>query len=230
MSADVENGQAASQLSAKFVVAGISLASLRRQLKPAWPKKRQEPSTSVVITVAGDSVAVALPGASISVPALASTSCVVEMPWMMFKNVFAEPFEDGQLVPFEAAVGSFKVGQITTRSPQIIVQSHAASLSEPVSVLTASPQVEPLPPPAEVVTIANPLDAPLGLPLLGAYAYIRKYGLQLHIANQAFVGQQLKVDRLLNKAAALLGPVGVTRQDLERLLDQRVQLEPVIQH
>jgi hypothetical protein len=81
-----------------------------------------------------------------------------------------------------------------------------------------------------VVTIANPLDAPLGLPLLGAYAYIRKYGLQLHIANQAFVGQQLKVDRLLNKAAALLGPVGVTRQDLERLLDQRVQLEPVIQH
>ena len=204
MSDDIEAIGAEALPPTKFVVAGISLTTLRKQLKPAIPKKRQESSTTVQITVSADNVSVALPGAAIRMAALASVPFVAEVPWMLFKNVLTEPFEDGALMPFEFAAGSFKVVQITTRSPQIILHRQAA-----------------MPP------IPNPLDAPLGLPLLGAYSYIRKYGLQRLIANQAFVEQQVEVDNLLAKADRLLRPLGITRSNLERLLDQKLGLSTV---
>ena len=39
-----------------------------------------------------------------------------------------------------------------------------------------------------------------------------------------FAGQQVKVDELLDKAGRLLEPVGITRSDLETVLDRKLGL------
>mgnify|MGYP000618978984 CR=1 FL=1 len=57
-----------------------------------------------------------------------------------------------------------------------------------------------------------------------SYKHIRKYGLQPLTVSKTFAAQQVEVDSLLNKVDRLLRPVGITRSDLERLLDRKVGL------
>jgi len=66
------------------------------------------------------------------------------------------------------------------------------------------------------------VNAPLGLPLLGAYSYMRKYGFRELIGNKAFVSQELAVINILRKAVDLLEPLGISREDLEKILDERL--------
>lgn len=125
------------------------------------------------------------------------------------------------MVAFELSSGSFAVSGIAIQSSQIIVEPSepvkmSAQAAAPPNAL-GHPQDKNTPP-----SIANPLDAPIGFPLLGAYRYIRTYGLQRSIASQAFVDEQEEVERLLTKADSLLRPLAITRVDLERLLDAKV--------
>jgi hypothetical protein len=207
-----------------FIVAGISLTSIRKVLKPALPKKKQEGLHLVVITVTGGSIKVAIAGAAVELPAITSGSFVVELPYLQFKFILTDAFEDGALVRCELAPGSFSVNGLTTRSPQILIQpgGGGGNASEPASSAVEPGTPGPIAAHAAPPVIANPLDATVGLPLLAAYVYIRKYGIQRFAASKTFVLQQVEVDDLLKKADRLLGPVGITRSDLERLLDRKV--------
>ena len=73
-------------------------------------------------------------------------------------------------------------------------------------------------------SIVNPADAPMGFPLLGAYAHIRKYGFQPTCLNPNFVQQQADVEKILKKADKLLRPLGLSRLDIEAILDKRLGL------
>jgi uncharacterized protein YjiS (DUF1127 family) len=65
----------------------------------------------------------------------------------------------------------------------------------------------------------------MGLPLLGAYVHIRKYGFQPTVDSRALAEQQAQVQAILAKADKLLAPLGLTRADLETILDKRLGLE-----
>lgn len=205
-----------------FIVAGISLLSIQKELKPALPKRRQKESYVVVITAYTTSVRVAVAGGAVELPAISSGPFMVEVPYLLFEFVLTNPFEKGAVVKFELAAGSFSVNGMVTKSPDIVFQPGVlAPRPHSVAALATSK-----PPAAAAVTrvIANPLDATVGLPLLTAYAHLRKYGLQPHAASKIFAAQQVEVDGLLKKADQILGPVGITRADLERLLDRKVGL------
>jgi hypothetical protein len=216
----------------RFVVAGVSLTSLRKELKPALPKKRQEASYTVVITATATSVTFAITGASVKMPAVASGECVAELPYVQFKNILTEPYDAGALVVFELAPGSFTVNNITTKSPQIVVQQSGTTAEVAATVVSdTAADAEQTPLPAPDTVIADPADTPMGLPLLAAYKYIRTYGIRRLIANKVLVENQLEVDELLKRADWLLRPVGISRSDLELWLDQKVgHRSPCQQH
>ena len=65
------------------------------------------------------------------------------------------------------------------------------------------------------------MAAPLGLPLIAAYSYMKKHGFREFLENRGFVSQEVEVITILRKASELLKPLGITRDDLESILDKR---------
>jgi len=195
----------------RFVVAGISVTSLRKKLRPALPKKTQEACYRIVIKATDSHVTFAIAGAAVKVPAVTSGPFVAELPYLVFKSVLSDPYDDGAMVVFEFTAGSFVINSITTKTSGIIVQTSDDAAS-------ASPSSPSAPPPV----ITDPLDACVGLPLIAAYKYIRKYGLHVRVASKTFAAQQVEVDNLLSRAGSMLWPVGITRTDLEHLLDRKI--------
>ncbi len=191
-----------------FVIAGISLRKSFSKLKVAFPKKRQWAQAFVVITATPTRVTFGVTGAEVGMPALTSGAFNAEMPLIEFDDLAMRKYDSGDLIDVELSPGCLRVLGITTKSPDIRVDS-----SKPGAKGHARE-------PRQVVT--NPLDAPMGLPLLGAYAYIRRHGVQLTLANKVFVQQQIEANRILEKAGKLLVPLGLSRSDLETILDKRV--------
>ena len=58
--------------------------------------------------------------------------------------------------------------------------------------------------------------------ILAANERPRKYGFRELIGNKAFVSQQFAVITMLRKAVDLLEPLGISREDLEKILDERL--------
>lgn len=210
-------------------MAGCGFPLVKKHLRVAFPKKKQESTTSIVVAGKQDELVFSLPGAAYELPALVTDPFRCEIPWLLFKNVFGMVFEDTELVQFEFAAGWFKIGSMVTRSSSIGVQPTnsdskldssplATKLMQDGDPVTADNPEDPVP------DIPDPADTPLGLPLLVAYAYIKKYGIQRGIVNQTFVKQQLEVERLLKRTNSLLAPLGLSRSDIERLVDQKLGL------
>lgn len=205
-----------------FIVAGASLTSLPKVLKPALPKKKQEASYLVVISALEGSIKIAIPGAAASVPAITSGEFVAELPYAQFKFILTDPFDPQAVFRCDFSEGLFCFNGMATHSPQILVRTgpNTAASDTPV------PPPTPVRPVAHVVDpiIADPLDATVGSPMLAAYVAIRKYGMPRYIMNANLAAQQFEVDKLLKKADRLLRPLEITRADLEHLLDQKVGL------
>lgn len=209
-----------------FVVPGIFLTSIRKELKPALPKKRQESSYRVVITATEDKIRIAIPGAATFFPAITSGPFVAEVPYVLFKCIMEGTFDPDAPVKCELVPGCLCVNGMATSSSQIIVRPGestpaAAASSSPATAPATSENSDPA---AAPPAIPDPLDATIGLPLLIAYKYIRQYGIHQFTASKTFAAQQKEVDALLKKVERLLSPVGITRSDLERILDRKVGL------
>lgn len=204
-----------------FIVAGVSLKSIQKDLKPALPRRRQKNACSVVITTAAESVKLAIAGAAIQLPAIASGSFTAEVPYHLFEFVLTYPYENGALVRFELGPGLFSVNGMATKSTDVVfnVGGTAPSARRPVAQSQSTPET-----PAAIPAIANPLDATIGLPLMTAYIHLRKFGFQPYAANHNFYLQQIEVDQILKKVDRALRPLGITRSDLECLLDKRAGL------
>jgi hypothetical protein len=65
-----------------FIVAGISLTSIQKELKPALPKRRQKESYLVVISSDANSIKIAVAGGAITLPAITSGPFLVELPYL----------------------------------------------------------------------------------------------------------------------------------------------------
>jgi hypothetical protein len=50
---------------------------------------------------------------------------------------------------------------------------------------------------------------------------MRKYGFRELLGNRAFVSQEIEVITILRKAGDLLRPLGISREDLETIIDER---------
>ena len=197
-----------------FAVAGCSLTRLARQLKPALTKaiKKQAESVCAVISTTPSRVTFGVPGAAVGMPAITTGTSTAEMPLSLLTSWLGEKFEDGAIVTFEIAPGSIRIGNITTTSPQIVVQP-AASAPPSSGDLPSQPQP----------VAADPLDAAIDAPLVAAYAYLKKYGRNLTTASKVFAAQQVEVEELLVRADRLLRPLGLGRRDVEAILDQRLK-------
>ena len=205
-----------------FIVAGSALASIRKELKPALPKRRQKESYLVAISSGTNSIKVAVAGGAVTLPAITSGPFLVEVPYLIFEYVLTYRFEKGAVVKFDVAAGSFCVNGMATTSPDIVFNAgivFQTGAGAPAKSPTSKPPLEPRGVQALFPVVANPLDGTVGMPLMTAYVHLRKYGLQPHAASATFAAQQAEVDKLLKKAEKLLRPLGVTRADLERLLD-----------
>jgi len=205
----------------RFYLTGISVTTLGKRLSPALPKKNQEASYRVSITATTNHVTFAIAGASIRVPAVTSRPFTVSMAYLWFKPILKDPHEDGATVLFEFAPGSFTLNNLVMILPELSVEAGVsdAVAPPPPDPMTPLPSAHAAKMPVHDET--NPIHATVGLPLVAEYVYIRKHGLQLTLANRYFVAEQEQVVQLLTKAISLLDPVGITRSDLEQLLDRK---------
>lgn len=207
---------------AKCVVAGGGLKLAQKTLRVAFPKKKQEPLTSVLISGRKDTLTFSLPGASCDIPALVTEAFVCEIPWLTFKTSFTSKHEDHALLRFEFSVGWFKFGDVLVRSDSIVFpttdEGRNSSDKNVIPNLDSTASKTPVNSrPMET----NPADVPMELPLLRAHFYVKQFGVRRFIGNRPFVRQQIQVERLLNQAERLLAPVGVSRTDIEQIIDEK---------
>jgi hypothetical protein len=194
----------------RFVVSGIALRKAFRKLKPAHPSKKQADTARA--TICGDltRVTIALPGGAVGMPALVDRPFAAELPFTDLWLIATEPYDDAAVIAFEISSGSLCVHNITTRSPKIVVQPGTDAAATSGEGQSAPP------------VMSNPMDAPIGFPLLAVFAHIRKYGLNLGAGSYEFAQQQMQVDTILDKAEKLLNPLGVRRADIEEMIERRV--------
>lgn len=196
----------------RFELSGERLKAVRKFLRPALPKKKQQSDASATIRVERGRVQFAIPGATNESDATTTGTFVVQMPWREFQVVMVEPIGDRTKVVFEFEAGAFTFQGVTSRSEAITVMDTAdspATFGEPTPSTPRS-------------TNSEPTDAAVGHPLLAAYQFTRKYGLRETLGNATLRGQQLKVEELLNVAARLLEPLSISRHDLEGLLVRKL--------
>jgi hypothetical protein len=198
----------------RFVVSGIALRKSFRKLKPAYPSKKNADATRA--TICGDSgcVTLGLPGAAVGMPALVERPFAAEVPFNDLQMIATESYDDVAVIAFEIGTGSLCVHNITTRSPKIVVQPNTSA--------PAAPGDDRLPPPP---AMSNPMDASIGLPLLAAFAYMRKYGINLGAGSFEFAQQQIEVDTILDRAEKLLKPLGVRRAGIETMIEGHLPKE-----
>jgi hypothetical protein len=197
-----------------FKILAEDLRQALHGLKPAFPKRGKVPATLLTIHVTPAKVRFVLAGAEISKPAAASYAFTAEIPLQHLRLIAKEEYRKGASITFEIGTGFLRVNNITTNSPEIIVCGPAA--------MPSSAESDPGYPDRP-----DNLDAAVGFPLLTAYAFTRKRGTKkLDTDNRQSVEDQLMVDSILKRAAKTLRPLGLTREDIEALLDRKLAIHP----
>lgn len=191
---------------------GEQLLAARKILKAAMPKKKLQEKAIAAIRVTTDLVEFVIPGAAARSPAMTSGTFVVEMPWREFHAVMTEPVSPTDVVKMRFTQGSFTYNGVTSRSATIRLRE---SRSNPKSGESAS-----------LPTIhrrnADPSDDAVGRPLLSAYRFTKQYGIRPTLGDKDLLRRQMVVEKLLNTVSEKLEPLGITRCDLEGLLDRKL--------
>lgn len=209
---------------ASFAVSGKDFIRARKDLKPAYPKKRQI-ATAIVSIVAQSTTEISLnlPGAGVRMPAIVSGPFTLQMPWIFFEQLTTEKFDAAATIQFQVCSGVFKYGELAIKSTQIVFSREKIESQQPSGHPNGEMNLERQPERIiEDGPISEIMEAPLGLPLLGAYSYMRKHGFRELLGNKAFVADQIEVVSILRKASHLLTPLGIRREDLEKLIDGRL--------
>jgi hypothetical protein len=214
----VEGGETAS-----FVIAGVELKRVRKALKPVVPSKSRARTTNVTVAANTTSeLCVQLLGKAVLMPAVASRAFTARIPWLFFKQWLAEIHGAGSSLEVTISNGVATCNRIRQESPRIRFVTNPGQIG-------GSTDNEP-----QIVgkSLIGGCEAPQGplvfgvdgncaLPLLAAYASYRRNGVSELQADRAFVEQQLEAIEIVKKAALLLKPLGVTREDIEEMVDQR---------
>ena len=204
-------------------ILGKDLNQALKELKVAFPRKKLDKErTSVQIAGLPEGLRFGLPGARVLATAEISNHFKVIIPWTRFKHTFIFPWKAAELIKLEFSNGCLKINEVATFSPEIIYQSGIENNSIDENSTTEGGMSESKV--AENPVIPDPLDSPLGLPLLGAYVYRKKYGVPPFLANTEFLAQLHQIERVLKRATSTLKPTGITREDLERLINEKIGL------
>ena len=214
--------------SLRFMLAGISLRKAIRQLKPAYPKKRDIHRTVVTFAVGPDEVTITLPGAAITVPCRGDDAFTAEIPYTEFQQISKDRFEHGDLLMFGFSRGALTFRSMTTRSVAIRVSAtepmpnRTCAVREPehASGSIREPPMQPSPP-----GIPDLLDGPIGLPLLGMYRHLLRFDPETYEhLNPRLWAAHCEIEAIFSKASRILHPLGVPKEDLERLVKRRLGL------
>lgn len=55
---------------------------------------------------------------------------------------------------------------------------------------------------------------------------MKKYGFRQFLANRDFVDQQSSLRRALDEASRILEPIGITRSDIEHMIEEKIKQMP----
>lgn len=190
-------------------------------------KDRQ--TTIVSISTNERHVEFSLTGATVTVPAISSDRFRCIVPWDKFEVLLAEKREDIDLVEIGCAKSILHYHGITVHSAEIefkLLGKGAPQTRKMLRLRNDDSSTDESPASTDCSEVQEPIDyitdAPLGLPLLGAYAYIKKHGKQLNVVNKSFVEQQQRVDNLLEDIRRRCKPLGIGRDDLEKIIDEKI--------
>jgi hypothetical protein len=210
--------------SASFIVSGSAFIRARRNLKPAFPKKKQAPTASVgIVATSISELSLQLPGASATLPAIVSAPFSLQMPWLYIQQLLTDPIDEAAMIQFQVGIGLFKYGDIAVKSTQIVFKPNNLDkvTSKEADTKSRSPLSQSVSTDAGNPPMPDLVNSPMGLPLIAAYSYIRKFGYQRLLGDQAFVAQEAEVIKIFKKATDLLMPLGIRREDLQKILDER---------
>jgi uncharacterized protein YjiS (DUF1127 family) len=194
----------------RFEIRGEDLNGIKRRLRKGLPGKRAALATFVTIDVTRTKAVFSLTGVAAKTGAKASKSFRAQVPYELFQSIWACPFPPDQFIKLEVKNGLFAVDGIKFESTFVEV----ALPTERAKSLDSEPPA--IPPSADC----------LHTPLVSAYHYLRTYGLERQLGTPEFLSLQREVNALLRHVADLLQPLGVTRGDLEALLDKKIGKTP----
>ena len=198
----------------QLTITGKDLRNAIRKLKPAFPRKKDMDERSVVISASSGKATFSTLGAAVEIPGESNGVFTAEIPFIEFKMIMDDPYTNKEELRFEFSRGSLTFRGITTKSSDILVKRGK------INPGTLPPKT-PVDPPKSFI---NPIDTPMGMPLLGAYAYMKQYGFRPTVANRTFAEQQAEVLAILDRAEKLLEPLGIGRDDLEVIIDRKLGL------
>lgn len=193
-------------------LSGEQLLAIRKILKAAMPKKKLQGKAVAAIRVTMDLVEFVIPGAAARTPAKTNGTFVVEMPWREFHVVMAEPVGATDVVRMRFANGTFVYNGVASNSETIRVRD-----SRDVQVPGKWTGL-----PTSSSRAADPSDDAMGHPLLSAYRFTREYGIRPTLGDKDLLLRQMEVEKLLTSVEKKLEPLGITRRDLEEILDRKL--------
>ena len=136
------------------------------------------------------------------------------MPWLNWKAAWTEEVPAGAEITFAFAPGEFTCNGVTYRPKRISIFDPAAGHA--IAPAEHGPDIQ---------VTHEAQGAFMGLPLVAAYRQTREHGIQPTLMNRMLLRQQHEVERVLEKAEKLLKPLGISRLDLERVLDCKIGVD-----
>lgn len=206
-------------------ILGKELNQALKQLRVAFPKRKAEKErASVMIHGLTEGLRFGLPGADVLVTAKVSAEFLVVMPWARFKQTFVTPWKATETIKLEFSDQCMSVNGVAVRSPEFkfhsAIDKKTIRKNEPRQdkKLEANIADTPLNPDA--------VDSPYKPALLDAHFYIKKYGFRQFLVNRDFVDQQYALKIALDQAARILEPIGITRKDIEQMIEEKIKKMP----
>ena len=182
-----------------FIVKGADFKKSVKLIKKAFPRKKKDQEyASTVFKVVGNQILITMPGAEVQMKAVGFGHFDCEVPFALFKDICRDQYDRTKSYTFIFDHGLLSVNGVSYRFPGIIFSSdcveHHDESDEKISCL--------------------------GLPLLGIYYQLKQYPPGT-LTDRRFMEGNAEIERILTKVGSLLKPLGVGRDTIEKILDDR---------
>lgn len=198
-----------------FIVKGSEFNKSIKLLKKAFPrKKRDQEYVSVIINVTDNHVSISMPGAEVFIKADSFGNFSAALPFRLFKNISMDQYLGETDYTFLFDHGMVSINNLKCNYPDIVF-CHS----------TESHKMPPDPHGTMGESFGDYKESFLGLPLLGIYYELKKYppGTLTHLR---YMRGHAEIEDILNKVDKLLRPLGLGRDTIEKILDDRSPLKP----
>lgn len=182
-----------------FIVKGSDFNKSVKLLKKAFSRKKKEQEyATTVFKVSGDQVLISMPGAEVQVKADGFGHFRSEVPFTLFKDICSDHYDRARSYTFEFTHGLLTVDGVSYRFPDITFHS---GLNEGHDD-------------------SNNKASFLNMPLLGIYYQLKKYPPGT-LTDRRFMEGNAEIEKILTKVDSLLRPLGLGRDVIEKILDDR---------